>query len=139
MYAVIQTGGKQYRVAVGDRLKVETLGAEPGDNIELDKVLMISDAGNVQVGTPTLDGTTVSAEVIDNGRGEKIKVFKMTRRQGYRRTQGHRQNYTEIKITSIAGKGAVDKPAKKRKAKTEEPPVDEISEISTSESTQTEE
>jgi len=123
MYAVIQTGGKQYRVAVGDRLKVETLGAEPGDNIELDKVLMISDAGDVQVGAPTLEGTTVSAEVVDNGRGEKIKVFKMTRRQGYRRTQGHRQNYTEIEITSIAGKGAKAKPAKKKVAKKEKPEV----------------
>ena len=117
MYAVIQTGGKQYRVAVGDRLQVETLGVEPGDSIELDKVLMISDEGNVQVGTPVLDGTTVSADVVDNGRGEKIKVFKMHRRQGYRRTQGHRQNYTEIEITSIAGKGATAKPVKKKKAK----------------------
>ncbi len=115
MYAVIQTGGKQYRVAVGDRLKVETLGAEPGDNIELDKVLMISDNGDVQVGTPTLEGQTVSAEVVDNGRGEKIKIFKMKRRQGYRRTQGHRQNYTEIEITSIAGKGAAPKPKKEQK------------------------
>lgn len=121
MYAVIQTGGKQYRVAVGDRLKVETLGAEPGDNIELDKVLMISDNGDVQVGTPTLDGKTVSAEVVDNGRGEKIKVFKMKRRQGYRRTQGHRQNYTEIEITSIAGKGAAAKPEKKQKTEAVEP------------------
>lgn len=112
MYAVIQTGGKQYRVAVGDRLQVETLAVEPGDNIELDKVLMISDAGNVQVGTPVLEGTTVSAEVIDNGRGDKIKVFKMHRRQGYRRTQGHRQNYTELEITAIGGKGAKAKPAK---------------------------
>ena len=105
MYAVIQTGGKQYRVAVGDRLKVESLVAEPGDSIELDKVLMISDHDNVQVGTPLLEGQTVSAQVVDNGRGEKIKVFKMQRRQGYRRTQGHRQNFTEIEITAIAGAG----------------------------------
>lgn len=105
MYAVIQTGGKQYRVAVGDRLKVETLQAQPGDSVELDKVLMISDQDNIQVGTPLLEGQTVSAQVIDNDRAEKIKVFKMQRRQGYRRTQGHRQNYTEIEITAIAGKG----------------------------------
>ena len=108
MYAVIQTGGKQYRVAVGDRLKVETLVAEPGDSVELDEVLMISDHDNVQVGTPLLDGQSVSAQVVDNGRGEKIKVFKMHRRQGYRRTQGHRQNYTEIEITAIAGQGHAD-------------------------------
>ena len=113
MYAVIQTGGKQYRVAVGDRLQVETLGVEPGEKIELDEVLLISDEGNVQVGTPVLDGTTVSAEVVDNGRGDKIKVFKMHRRQGYRRTQGHRQNYTELEITAIAGKGAKSKTAEK--------------------------
>lgn len=105
MYAVIQTGGKQYRVAVGDRLKVESLVAEPGDSLELDKVLMISDHDNVQVGTPHLEGQSVSAQVVDHGRGEKIKVFKMQRRQGYRRTQGHRQNYTEIEITAIAGVG----------------------------------
>ena len=105
MYAVIQTGGKQYRVAVGDRLKVEALVAEPGDSVELDKVLMISDHNNVQVGTPLLEGQSVSAQVVDNGRGEKIKVFKMQRRQGYRRTQGHRQNFTEIEITAIAGQG----------------------------------
>ena len=126
MYAVIQTGGKQYRVAVGDRLKVETLVAEPGDSIELDKVLMISDNDNIQVGTPLLDGQSVSAEVVDNGRGEKIKVFKMHRRQGYRRTQGHRQNFTEIEITAIAGQGSKDagssdqkKSAKKEPVKTE--------------------
>ena len=120
MYAVIQTGGKQYRVAIGDRLQVESLVAEPGENIELDKVLMISDEGNVQVGTPLLDGQSVSAQVVDHGRGEKIKVFKMQRRQGYRRTQGHRQNFTEIEITSIAGKGskAKKKSAKKEKVET---------------------
>ena len=108
MYAVIQTGGKQYRVAVGDKLKIETLVAEPGDSVELDQVLMISDNDNVQVGTPLLEGQSVSAEVVDNGRGEKIKVFKMHRRQGYRRTQGHRQNYTEIEITAIAGQASKD-------------------------------
>ena len=105
MYAVIQTGGKQYRVAVGDRLKVESLVAEPGDSVELDKVLMISGDDEVQVGTPLLEGQSVSAQVVDHGRGDKIKVFKMQRRQGYRRTQGHRQNFTEIEITAIAGVG----------------------------------
>ncbi len=128
MYAVIQTGGKQYRVAVGDRLKVESLPAEPGDSIELDKVLMISDNENVQVGTPILEGQSVSAQVVDNGRGEKIKVFKMQRRQGYRRTQGHRQNFTEIEITAIAGRGRADSDSGQLKAleaeKQTAPPVD---------------
>lgn len=108
MYAVIQTGGKQYRVAVGDRLKVESLTAKQGDSINIEKVLMISDQGSIRVGTPLLTGESVTARVVDAGRNNKIKVFKMQRRQGYRRTQGHRQNYTEIEITEIAGQTGVN-------------------------------
>lgn len=101
MYAVVQTGGKQYRVAVGDKIRVESLDAVPGDKISLNEVLLIANDGNVEVGSPLLDGKSVSADVLNNGRGDKIKVFKKKRRQGYRRTQGHRQNYTELRITAI--------------------------------------
>lgn len=102
MYAVLRTGGKQYRVAVGAKIRVETLDAEPGDKISLDDILLISNDGNVTIGNPVLD-QAVTAEVVKHGRADKIKVFKMKRRQGYRKTQGHRQNYTELKILSIAG------------------------------------
>lgn len=100
MYAVIETGGKQYKVAVGDKLKVEKLIADEGTSVELDRVLMVADGENITVGSPVL-GTAVSATVLAHGRGDKIRVFKMKRRKNYRRTQGHRQAYTEIEITGI--------------------------------------
>jgi large subunit ribosomal protein L21 len=101
MFAVVETGGKQYKVSVGDRLKVEKLVAEAGDSISLDRVLMVADGENVAVGTPVLDGRVVEAKVLNQGRADKIRVFKMKRRKGYRRTQGHRQSFTELEITSI--------------------------------------
>ena len=110
MYAVIKTGGKQYRVAVGDKLKVESLQAEQGDKVTLDHVLMITDGDKVDVGTPTLD-KTVEATVLSNGRGKKLRIVKFRRRQNSRTRTGHRQNYTELEITAIGGKGAA--PAKK--------------------------
>lgn len=100
MYAVIQTGGKQYKVAVGDKLKVEKLAAAEGDSVNIPRVLMVADGDKITVGTP-LAQTEVSATVLGHGRGEKIRVFKMKRRKDYRRTQGHRQSYTEIQITAI--------------------------------------
>ncbi|MDH5631864.1 MAG: 50S ribosomal protein L21 [Gammaproteobacteria bacterium] len=100
MYAVIETGGKQYRVAVGDKLKVEKLTAAEGESVNLDRVLMIQDGGNVQVGKPTLD-SKVSAKVVSHGRGEKVRIFKMRRRKHYRKQAGHRQDYTELEITGI--------------------------------------
>lgn len=106
MYAVIKSGGKQYRVAVGDVLRVETLPGESGSTVELDNVLMVADGGDIKVGEPTLADTTVTATVRGHGRGDKIRVYKFKRRKNYRRTQGHRQNYTELEITAIAGKGA---------------------------------
>jgi len=115
MYAVIKTGGKQYRVAVGDKLKVESLNAEEGDNVTLDHVLMIGDGDNVEVGTPTLD-KSVEAKVIGNGRGKKLRVVKFRRRQNSRTRTGHRQNYTELEITAIGGKAAAKKPAAKKAA-----------------------
>ncbi len=116
MYAVVKTGGKQYRVAVGDKLKVEKLIAEEGDSVDFDQVLMVGEGDDVTVGSPLVD-TTVSAKVLSQGRGKKIIVFKMKRRKDYRRTQGHRQSFTEIEITSIGGAAAKKAaPAKKAKA-----------------------
>ena len=113
MYAVIETGGKQYKVAVGDRLKVEKLAVAEGASVELGRVLMVAEGERVTLGAPT--PTAVSATVLGHGRGDKIRVFKMKRRKNYRRTQGHRQSYTEIEITAI-GAG---KPVAAAKAKTE--------------------
>jgi len=101
MYAVIETGGKQYRVGLGQRLRVETLPAESGATVALDRVLMVADGEAVQVGTPVLDGAQVEAEVLGHGRGDKILVFKKKRRKNYRRRMGHRQNFTELRITRI--------------------------------------
>ncbi len=103
MYAVIASGGKQYRVAIGDRLRVEKLNVAEGDDISLHDVLMMSKDGGVKLGSPKLNGVDVSARVLKHGRGEKIRVFKMKRRKGYHRTQGHRQDYTELEIMAIAG------------------------------------
>ena len=101
MYAVIKTGGKQYQVAVGDKLKIEQTPADIGEIITLSEVLMISNDGDVKIGTPLITGATVSAEVINNGRHKKVKIFKMRRRKHFQKHQGHRQNYTEINIISI--------------------------------------
>lgn len=113
MYAVIKTGGKQYRVAVGDKLKVESLKAQEGDTVTLDHVLMIGDGDKVEVGTPTLD-KSVEATVVRNGRGKKLRIVKFRRRQNSRTRTGHRQNFTELEITKIGGAGAAKaaKPAK---------------------------
>jgi large subunit ribosomal protein L21 len=101
MYAIIKTGGKQYRVAPGEKIKVEQISAEVGAALELGEVLFHSDGTNVKTGSPLIDGAKVKATVVGHGRGDKVKVFKMRRRKNYRRTQGHRQNYTEIRIDSI--------------------------------------
>lgn len=103
MHAVIRTGGKQYRVAEGDVVRVEKLDAEQGSTIELSDVLLISDGDNVQIGTPVLEGRVVSAEVQAHARADKISVIKFKRRKKYRRSHGHRQHYTQLKITSIPG------------------------------------
>jgi large subunit ribosomal protein L21 len=110
MYAVVKTGGKQYRVAVGDKLKVESLDAQEGDKVTLDHVLMIGDGDSVEVGTPTLD-KTVEATVLSNGRGKKLRIVKFRRRQNSRTRTGHRQNFTELEITAIGGKAAITKKA----------------------------
>jgi len=101
MYAVIVTGGKQYRVAPGDVIRVEKLEVAAGDTVNLERVLMVSNEQDLRVGNPMLTGASVTATVKGHGRGDKIKVFKMRRRKHYRKTQGHRQAYTELEITAI--------------------------------------
>ncbi len=102
MYAVIKTGGKQYRVIQGETLKIEIIPGDVGSAIVLDKVLMVSNGDTVSVGKPLLTGATVTATIISIGRGEKIRIFKMRRRKHYQKHQGHRQSYTEIRIDGIS-------------------------------------
>ena len=102
MYAVIKTGGKQYRVSPGESIKVETIEADVGSTIVLDQVLMVADGDAVKVGTPLVAGAKVSATVVSHGRGPKVHIFKMRRRKHYQKNQGHRQNYTEIRIDGIS-------------------------------------
>jgi large subunit ribosomal protein L21 len=102
MYAVIKTGGKQYRVAAGDKLRIEQVPAEVGAELVLDQVLMVVDGENVALGQPVVTGAAVKATVVAHGRGEKVKIFKMRRRKHYRKSQGHRQNFTELRIDSIS-------------------------------------
>ena len=109
MYAVIKTGGKQYRVQAGDLLVVEKLDGEPGAEVAFGDVLMLGDGEAVTIGAPLVDGAKVSATLIETRKGEKVKIFKKIRRQGYRRTRGHRQSETVLRVTSIAGAGKTDK------------------------------
>ena len=101
MYAVIKSGGKQYKVEEGDTIRVEKINAEEGGEISLDEVLMVADGDNVSVGAPVVEGASVAATVASHGRGEKIKVTKFKRRKHHRKQMGHRQAYTELKITGI--------------------------------------
>jgi large subunit ribosomal protein L21 len=104
MYAVVKTGGKQYKVAPGEKLKIERIPADIGTEVTLDQVLMIVGEGDsVRLGQPIVSGAAVKATVVSQGRGEKVKIFKMRRRKHYQKHQGHRQNYTELRIDSIAG------------------------------------
>jgi large subunit ribosomal protein L21 len=113
MYAVIKTGGKQYRVVAGERLKVEKLEVEVGGKVALDQVLVLSDGETTTIGAPIIKGAVVNATVLSHGRGDKVMIFKFRRRKHYRKTQGHRQSYTEIVIGDIGGKSAAAKPAAK--------------------------
>ncbi|MBI3900138.1 MAG: 50S ribosomal protein L21 [Gammaproteobacteria bacterium] len=106
MYAVIETGGKQYRVAPGDVIRVEKLEVAAGDSIDLDRILLVADEQGARLGGE-LAGLTVTATVRAHGRGEKVRIFKMRRRKNYRRSAGHRQSYTELEITKVAGVAAV--------------------------------
>jgi large subunit ribosomal protein L21 len=103
MYAVIQTGGKQYRVKSGEQVKVELLAVEVGATVSFDRVLMLGEGDGVKVGAPFVSGAAVKATVVAQGRGEKIRIFKMRRRKHYAKTQGHRQGFTEVRIDEIVG------------------------------------
>ena len=102
MYAVIKTGGKQYRVTNGEKLKVEQIPADIGQEIVLDQVLMVGVGSDVKVGVPLVAGASVKAKVVSHGRADKVKIFKLRRRKHYQKHQGHRQNYTEIEISEIS-------------------------------------
>lgn len=101
MYAVIQTGGKQYRVTQGDTLRVEKLAADEGATVELDKILMVANGEDIKVGAPYVVGGTVTAKVKAHGRGDKVTIIKFRRRKHYMKRQGHRQWFTELEITGI--------------------------------------
>jgi large subunit ribosomal protein L21 len=101
MYAVVKTGGKQYRVAAGEKLRIEQIAGDVGAEVVLDQVLMLADGDAVTLGTPLVSGATVKATVLAHGRGDKVRIFKLRRRKHYQKRQGHRQNYTEIKIEII--------------------------------------
>ncbi|WP_086479788.1 50S ribosomal protein L21 [Oceanospirillum sanctuarii] len=103
MYAVIKTGGKQYRVKEGDVLKIEKLELETGSAVDFDQVLLVANGEDVKVGAPVVEGAKVSAEVVSHGRGDKVKIIKFRRRKHSMKRQGHRQWFTEVKITGIAG------------------------------------
>jgi len=103
MYAVIKTGGKQYRVSEGDTLRVETLDASEGDSVDFDQVLMVGEGADVKIGTPLLDGGKVTATVKAHGRAKKIEIIKFRRRKHHMKRMGHRQNFTEVEITGISG------------------------------------
>ena len=101
MYAIIQTGGKQYRVSPGDVLRVERLPGERGDEVVLDQVLLVNDGENVQIGQPLVPNATVRTQIVNQGKGKKVLIFKKKRRKNYRRKQGHRQLFTALQIGEI--------------------------------------
>lgn len=103
MYAVFRTGGKQFRAAPGESLRVPNLTAEPGETVEFADVLLVADGDDLKVGRPVVDGASVTASVVGHGREKKIIVFKRKRRKNFRRKQGHRQGYTEIRVEGISG------------------------------------
>ena len=104
MYAVIKTGGKQYKVEAGEKLRIEKLLGDVGSKVVIDKVLMIADGEKTMIGAPLISGATVNATVLSHGRADKVMIFKFRRRKHYRKTQGHRQSFTEIQIDTIAAK-----------------------------------
>ena len=103
MYAVIETGGKQYRVQNGDKISVEKLNGEEGGKVVFDKVLVLGEGESAEVGTPYIEGTTVEGKILESGKGKKIVIFKYKAKKDYRKKQGHRQPYTLVEITAIGG------------------------------------
>lgn len=125
MYAVVVTGGKQYRVCPGDKIRVEKLNVEAGESVCLDKVLVLGGEGETMVGAPYVEGAAVDAEVVANGKADKVIIFKYKAKKDYRKKQGHRQPYTELKINGISVNGEVKAKAEEApKAETAEAPVD---------------
>ena len=123
MYAIIETGGKQYKVQNGDQVRVEKLNAEAGSTVVFDKVLAAGEGSDIKVGTPYLEGLTVEGEVVESGKGDKVIIFKYKSKKDYRKKQGHRQPYTLVEITSVAGVKA--EPKKEEPA---EAPAEEVAE-----------
>jgi len=101
MYAIIKSGGKQYRVKAGEQVRVEALAAEVGSSVSLEEVLLVGTGDGVKVGAPLVSGAKVKATVVAHGRGDKVKIFKLRRRKHYQKTQGHRQSYTEVRVDDI--------------------------------------
>jgi large subunit ribosomal protein L21 len=101
MYAVIKTGGKQYKVAAGEKIKVEQIAADVGQDIVIDQVLAVGDGADLKVGTPLVSGASVHATVVAHGKHDKVRIFKMRRRKHYKKSQGHRQTYTELQISAV--------------------------------------
>ena len=101
MYAVIKTGGKQYKVAVGEKIKVEQIAADVGQDIVIDQVLAVGNGADLKVGTPLVNGASVTAKVVAHGKHDKVRIFKMRRRKHYQKRQGHRQTYTELQIGAV--------------------------------------
>lgn len=127
MYAVIETGGKQYRVSEGDVITVEKLNVEDGANVELDKVLILGEGNDIQVGTPYIEGAKVMGRAVENGKAKKVVIFKYKSKKDYRKKQGHRQPYTMIEILSLDGKAP-----KKSAPKAEEKAEDSVEEVKAS-------
>lgn len=119
MYAIIETGGKQYRVTEGDQVRIEKIKAADGEQVKFDKVLVLGDGAEAKVGAPYVDGAAVFGDVIETGKGKKVIIFKYKAKKDYRKKQGHRQPYTLVEITGISADGTA--PAKKAAPKTEEP------------------
>jgi large subunit ribosomal protein L21 len=123
MYAVIESGGKQYRVAPGDVIRVERLEVPAGESVELERILLVADEnGAPRIGNPLLSGVSVTAKVRSHGRGEKVRIFKLKRRKNYRRRAGHRQDFTELEITRVAGVSAPAASAQSQPAPTADAP-----------------
>lgn len=120
MYAVIETGGKQYRVQNGDRICIEKLNVEDGGSVVFDKVLVCGEGADIKVGTPYLEGITVEGEVVESGKGKKVVIFKYKAKKDYRKKQGHRQPYTMVEITAVAGEKAPVKKEEPAEEKAEE-------------------
>lgn len=131
MYAIIETGGKQYRVQDGDQIYIEKLNLEDGETVTFDKVLVIGEGKESKVGTPYVDGAAVFGDVIENGKGKKVIIFKYKAKKDYRKKQGHRQPYTLVEITGISADGKA--PEKKAAVKEEAPATETTTESETAE------